>query len=111
MPPQTQAWQVFHSRLYILFLYMGGRAQAPSLVQGLRPRNAPLQNHLSPTVCILRNVSAGEHGLYTSYVTKSLNGSRDDWLVKSGTAYGFVVTDTQQSTAKKRDWIPFRPEW
>jgi len=29
---------------------MGGRAQAPSLVQGLRPRNAPLQNHRSPTV-------------------------------------------------------------
>ena len=27
---------------------MGGRAQAPSLVQGLRPRNAPLQNHPSP---------------------------------------------------------------
>ncbi len=32
---------------------MGGRAQAPSLVQGLRPRNAPLQKHASPTVCIL----------------------------------------------------------
>jgi len=31
-------------------------------VQGLRPRNAPLQNHPSPTVCILRNLSAGEHG-------------------------------------------------
>jgi len=31
-------------------------------VQGLRPRNAPLQNHPSPTVCLLRNVSAGEHG-------------------------------------------------
>jgi len=30
---------------------LGGRAQAPSLVQGLRPRNAPLQNHRSPTVC------------------------------------------------------------
>jgi len=30
---------------------MGGRAQAPSLVQGLRPRNAPLQNHRSPTLC------------------------------------------------------------
>jgi len=29
---------------------MGGRPQAASLVQGLRPRNAPLQNHRSPTV-------------------------------------------------------------
>ena len=28
---------------------MGGRPQAASLVQGLRPRNAPLQNHRSPT--------------------------------------------------------------
>jgi len=28
---------------------MGGRPQAASLVQGLRPRNAPLQNHASPT--------------------------------------------------------------
>jgi len=33
----------------------------PSLVQGLRPRNAPLQKHASPTVCLHRNVSAGEH--------------------------------------------------
>ena len=29
---------------------MGGRPRAASLVQGLRPRNAPLQNHPSPTV-------------------------------------------------------------
>ncbi len=29
---------------------MGGRPQAASLVQGLRPRNAPLPNHRSPTV-------------------------------------------------------------
>ena len=42
--------------------YMGGRPQAASLVQGLRPRNAPLQNHASPTVCLHRNVTAGEHG-------------------------------------------------
>jgi len=41
---------------------MGGRAQAPSLVQGLRPRNAPRQKHASPTVCLLRNVSASEQG-------------------------------------------------
>ncbi len=63
----------------------------PSLVQGLRPRNAPLQKHASPTVCLLRNVSAGEHGggLYTSCVTKNLNGSKDDWLVKY---CGLVVT-------------------
>ena len=33
--------------------YMGGRPQAASLVQGLRPRNAPLQNHPSPTVFTL----------------------------------------------------------
>jgi len=32
-------------------LFMGGRPQAASLVQGLRPRNAPLQNHRPPTVC------------------------------------------------------------
>ena len=31
--------------------HMGGRPQAASLVQGLRPRNAPLQNHPSPTLC------------------------------------------------------------
>ena len=30
---------------------LGGRPQAASLVQGLRPRNAPLQNHPSLTVC------------------------------------------------------------
>ena len=33
--------------------YMGGRPQAASLVQGLRPRNAPLQKHASPTVFAL----------------------------------------------------------
>jgi len=38
---------------------MGGRPQAASLVQGLRPRNAPLQNHASPTVCLHRCGSAG----------------------------------------------------
>ncbi len=70
---------------------MGGRAQAPSLVQGLRPRNAPLQKHASPTVCLLRNLSAGEHdgALHTSSVTKSLNASKDDWLVNY---CGLVVT-------------------
>ena len=73
------------------FLYFGRSGLRPSLVQGLRPRNAPLQKHASPTECLLRNVSAGEHGrrLYTSCVTKSLNGSKDDWLVKY---YGLVVT-------------------
>jgi len=30
---------------------MGGRPQAASLVQGLRPRNAPVPNHRSPTLC------------------------------------------------------------
>ena len=30
---------------------LGGRPLAASLVQGLRPRNAPLQNHPSPTLC------------------------------------------------------------
>ncbi len=43
-------------------VYFGRSGLRPSLVQGLRPRNAPLQNHPSPTVCILSNVSAGEHG-------------------------------------------------
>jgi len=32
-------------------LYFGRSGLRPSLVQGLRPRNAPLQNHPSPTVC------------------------------------------------------------
>ena len=32
---------------------MGGRPQAASLVQGLRPRNAPLQKHASPTMFTL----------------------------------------------------------
>ena len=64
---------------------MGGRPQAASLVQGLRP----LQNHPSPTVCILRKVSAGEHGDCASCVAKSLNGSKNDWLVKR---CGLVVT-------------------
>ena len=31
--------------------YFGRSGLRPSLVQGLRPRNAPLQNHRSPTVC------------------------------------------------------------
>ncbi len=35
--------------------HLGGRPQAASLVQGLRPRNAPLQNHRSPTVCARSN--------------------------------------------------------
>ncbi len=34
----------------------------PSLVQGLRPRNAPLQNHRSPTSRAHFSVSAGGHG-------------------------------------------------
>ncbi len=34
-------------------LYFGRSGLRPSLVQGLRPRNAPLQNHLSPTVFTL----------------------------------------------------------
>jgi len=37
---------------------MGGRPQAASLVQGLRPRNAPLQNHASPTLRIQRSRAA-----------------------------------------------------
>ena len=37
--------------LSTLYSFMGGRPQAASLVQGLRPRNAPLQNHPSPTLC------------------------------------------------------------
>ena len=37
----------------ILHCIMGGRPQAASLVQGLRPRNAPLQNHPAPTVFTL----------------------------------------------------------
>jgi len=40
------------------FVYMGGRPQAASLVQGLRPRNAPLQNHASPTGCLHRSLPA-----------------------------------------------------
>jgi len=32
-------------------LYFGRSGLRPSLVQGLRPRNAPLQNHRSATVC------------------------------------------------------------
>ncbi len=31
--------------------YYGRSGLRPSLVQGLRPRNAPLQNHPSPTLC------------------------------------------------------------
>ncbi len=50
-----------YSSLHI-HVALGGRPQAASLVQGLRPRNAPLQNRASPTVCLHRNVSAGEHG-------------------------------------------------
>ena len=38
--------------LYSLFAY-GRSGLRPSLVQGLRPRNAPLQKHASPTVCTL----------------------------------------------------------
>jgi len=46
----------------LTLLYFGRSGLRPSLVQGLRPRNAPLQKQASPTVCLLRNVSAGEHG-------------------------------------------------
>ena len=61
VPPLTQAWQVFHSLLtplYFLFAY-GRSGLRPSLVQGLRPRNAPVQNHPSPTV--RRNSSSAAH--------------------------------------------------
>jgi len=46
----------------IYLLVYGRSGLRPSLVQGLRPRNAPLQNHASPTVRLHRSVSAGEHG-------------------------------------------------
>jgi len=52
MPPQTQAWQVFHSRLYILSLYMGGRAFGPPLCRGCAPATPPYKNMSHPP-CVL----------------------------------------------------------
>ena len=127
-------------------LFYGRSGLRPSLVQGLRPRNAPLQNHRSPTLCAhssraapaawlassvstptcrLRPLtpavplqfsapqqrpppkpSLTDHvpssqrvgwrawpRLYTSCVTKSPNGSKDDWLVN----YCGLVATTQMA--------------
>jgi len=49
-------------RVAIYLLVYGRSGLRPSLVQGLRPRNAPLQKHASPTVRLHRSVPAGEHG-------------------------------------------------
>ena len=61
MPPLTQAWQVFHSLLtplYFLFVY-GRSGLRPSLVQGLRPRNAPVQNQSrrGASVCVIAPIT------------------------------------------------------
>ena len=61
MPPLTQAWQVFHSLLtplYFLFAY-GRSGLRPSLVQGLRPRNAPVQNQSrrGASVCVIATIT------------------------------------------------------
>jgi len=67
-------------------LYFGRSGLRPSLVQGLRPRNAPLQKHASPTVCLLRNVSAGEHGRGCTPVA-----SLRAWMVPRMTGWSTTV--------------------
>ena len=126
-------------------LYFWRSGLRPSLVQGLRPRNAPLQNHPSPTVCALprhrvwrtestpstccpspltpdpcpltpavprpptkpsltdRVHSSQPVGwrawprLFTSCVSKSLHGSKDDRLVN---CCGLVVTNVRSRTER-----------
>jgi len=68
---------------------MGGRPQAASLVQGLRPRNAPLQKHASSTV---RLISSGlsrprwRRPTSTRWDSPKVGGT--EGLVRTGAAYG-----------------------
>ena len=71
---------------------LGGRAQAPSLVQGLRPRNAPSKtmpqrpDAFSPAV---RLQYPGGSQPYTQ--PNSLKGGKDEGLVKTDNVSGRVT--------------------
>ncbi|GEM_PF-1067129 len=74
-------------------LSSGRSGLRPSLVQGLRPRNAPLQNHRSPTVCAHSNGAAP-----ATWPPPSIYAIRlPEWRQRlragqKGTVYGSVVT-------------------
>jgi len=67
-------------------LYSGRSAASGLPCAGAAPPQRPLQNHLSPTVCILRNVSAGEHGGGCTPVT-----SQRAWMVPRMTGWSSTV--------------------
>jgi len=79
---------------------LGGRAQAPSLVQGLRPRNAPLW---LPTLLVLSHhrgmptVRPNQPGgCQPNAPTQGPNDGEGEELVKTDTVYGLAVSNDYQ---------------
>ena len=74
-------------------LAFGRSGLRPSLVQGLRPRNAPLQKHASSTV--RRNSNGASRPRWrrpTSTRRDSLNGGMTEGLFHTSAVYGSEVT-------------------
>ncbi len=87
MPPLNQAPQ----SLTTDHCSSGRSGLRPSLVQGLRPRNAPAQNHASPTV--RRHSSCAPHPKWRPPANTrwdSLNGGADKRLLKTDTVCGSI---------------------
>ncbi len=89
---------------------MGGRPQAASLVQGLRPRNAPSKT-IPHRPCVLIPAAPlqqlGRRQPNTQ--SDSLYGGRDKGQVKTGTVYGLGVTTDYQELHFAAP--PQRPLW
>jgi len=78
---------------------LGGRAFGPPLCRGCAPATPPTKPSL--TRCVPSSQRVGWRAwrrLYTSCVTKSLNDSKDDWLVNY---CGLVVTCNLSSRRRK----------
>ena len=80
MPPLTQAWQVFHSLLTPLYFVYGRSGLRPSLVQGLRPRNAPVQNQSrrGASVCVIAPITPRQPITRREYQLSAISG---EWQV------------------------------
>ena len=83
-PPDSSVPGISFTPLYFLFVY-GRSGLRPSLVQGLRPRNAPLQNHPSSTVRRHSSCAARPKWRLPAYTRcESLNRGGDQGLIKTG---------------------------
>ena len=81
------------SLLFTLSLHLGGRPQAASLVQGLRPRNAPYKTIAHRPCALIPAVPLHQRGCRQPNTPSDCpNGGRDRGLVKTGAVYGLVVT-------------------